>query len=224
MFLAGRRFGRNSAPLGEFLGMFWSIGTVFALRNFPTFCNFEVQPPAAAIHDLLGFWGSGRLREVSRPPGAPEWAKKAEKVHFPGLGGRSGRKARRPNLITCYMRTQCTLFGVPCDPGTRDLAVFFWGGARGRFVGWGPVLSVSDPPNIAKTLEKFIVRCGFKKCGFVENRAIFLLFWPLVHPTRAVRTEKTYSRFQARNGAQTLKKWIPPVLGTVLGETPAHPI
>ena len=41
------------------------------------------------------------------------------------------------------MRTQGTLFGVPCVPGARDMAVL--GGAGGHFVSWGPVLSVRDP-------------------------------------------------------------------------------
>ena len=74
------------------------------------------------------------------------------------------------------------------------------GGAGGRFVGWGPVLSVRDPTDnkildpkkwkkVLKTL--FFVAVSKKKSGFVKNGAIYLLFWPLVHPTGAVRTEKT---------------------------------
>ena len=41
------------------------------------------------------------------------------------------------------MRTEQTLFGVPCVPGAWDMAVL--GGAGGHFVSWGPVLSVRDP-------------------------------------------------------------------------------
>ena len=75
------------------------------------------------------------------------------------------------------------------------MAVF--GGAGGRFVGWGPVSSVRDPTDKKKShlkIEKdldFFFRCGFKKCAFVENGAIFLLLRHLVHPKGAVRTEKT---------------------------------
>ena len=86
---------------------------------------------------------------------------------------------------------------APRDPGTRDFAVL--GGAGGRFVGWGPVLSVRDqtdkqklhPKKKGKTPPTFLFRCGFKKRVLVENGAIFLLFRPLVHPTGAVCTEKT---------------------------------
>ena len=72
-----------------------------------------------------------------------------------------------------------------------------------------------------KNLKLLFFRCGFKKCVFVEKRAIFLLFRSLVYPTGAVRAE---------NGPQKLK-WAKnaekvdfPVLGAVLGETPADEI
>ena len=50
-----------------FFREFWPIGTAFALRNFCTFCTFEVRSPAVAIRDLLdlGVW---KLRKISRPP------------------------------------------------------------------------------------------------------------------------------------------------------------
>ena len=35
------------------------------------------------------------------------------------------------------------MFGVPCVPGARDMAVL--GGDGGHFVSWGLVLSVGDP-------------------------------------------------------------------------------
>ena len=73
-----------------------------------------------------------------------------------------------------------------------------WQGAGNLFVGWGPVLSVRDPTDtkcsdtnqIDKVLIFFFVAAS-KNVFFVKNRASFLPFRPLVHPTGAVRTEKT---------------------------------
>ena len=36
----------------------------------------------------------------------------------------------------------------------------------------------SDPKKIEKHVETFIFCCGFKKCVFVENGAIFAIFSP----------------------------------------------
>ena len=60
-------------------------------------------------------------------------------------------------------------------------------GNRGllAFVGWGPVLLVMDPADkeiadlkIEKIVDIFIFCCSFKKCVFVDNRAIFVVFGP----------------------------------------------
>ena len=93
MFLAGRRFSRNSASPGIFQD-FLAIGTVFVLRNVRTFCTFVVWPPAVAIRDLLvflGVWGTERNLAAAQ---GPKQAKNAEKVDFLGLGGRSGQNTR----------------------------------------------------------------------------------------------------------------------------------
>ena len=86
MFPVGRRFGRNSAPAVGFSVIFRPIGTAFALRNFRTFALLMVQPPAAAIRDLLEFWGSGALRQILRMPGAQNGPKTPKKWIFPVLG------------------------------------------------------------------------------------------------------------------------------------------
>ena len=57
-------------------------GAIFAIF-------FRFRPPSP----LLGM--------LTEPFLAPTWAKNAEKVYFPGLGGRSGRNTRPPSLITC---------------------------------------------------------------------------------------------------------------------------
>ena len=73
------------------------------------------------------------------------------------------------------------------------------GGAGRRFVGWGPVLSVRDPTDtkfsdLKKSKKMLIILFSVavsKNVFSSKTERFFLLFRPLVHPTEAVRTEKT---------------------------------
>ena len=85
----------------EFSGIFWLIGTGRPLRNFRTTATSDGSASCARNPRLTGFRGSGGLRQISRPRSGPETGQKHQKVDFPGLGGCSGRDARRPNLIAC---------------------------------------------------------------------------------------------------------------------------
>ena len=99
-----------------------------------------------------------------------------------------------------------------------------WGeGGGGRFVGWGPILSVSDPKKMGEILESFSFCCGFKKCVFVENGAIFFCFRPLVHPTGAVRTEKTQQPFSGPKWAKSAETKDFPGLGGRSGRNTCRP-
>ena len=66
------------------------------------------------------------------------------KVEFPGLGGRSGRTARRTKRDRMLNTDPVNPVWGPMRPwGPRYGPVV--GGAGGHFIGWGPVLSVGDP-------------------------------------------------------------------------------
>ena len=69
--------------------------------TFILFALSMVRPLAVAIRDVLDFLGVwGTLRNFAAARG-PKRAKNTEKRDFPGLEGRAGRSARRPNLIAC---------------------------------------------------------------------------------------------------------------------------
>ena len=92
------RFGRNSAPPEEFLGCFGSSKARSRCGTCAYFTLSMVRPPAAAIHNLLGFGGLGDLEKIHAPRG-PKQAKNAKKWIFPRVGGRSERNARQTILI-----------------------------------------------------------------------------------------------------------------------------
>ena len=103
-----------------------------------------------------------------------------------------------------------------------------FGGAGGRFVGWGPVFVSFGPKNLwtrkkfGKNLEIFFF-VVFSKNVFPSKTERFFFFFGSWCTLQGPCALKRLSRFQARNGPETLKKWIFLVLGAVLGETPAGP-
>ena len=80
---------------------------------------------------------------------------------------------------------------------------------------------ISEPEKIENVLKIYFC-CGFNKPVFVENGPIFAIFFvfALGAPFWGCAL-KILSRLQARNGPKMLENWIFPVLGAVLGETPA---
>ena len=132
-------------------------------------------PPAAAIRDLLDFWGSGGLREICGRP----WPKTGQKRRRSGFP-RSWRLfwGNRPPVKFDRM-----LNGDPVNPVWGPMCPWGprygrFGEAGGHFVGWGPVLWVrdrtekklSDPKTM---LEKNLFFLQFQREPiFVENRAI----------------------------------------------------
>ena len=91
MFPAGRRFGRNSGPPGNFREFFDPPEPRSCSATFVHFALTTVWPPAVAIRDLLDLGGSGGLREISRPPRARNGPKPPKKWIFPVLGAVLGQ-------------------------------------------------------------------------------------------------------------------------------------
>ena len=125
-------FGRNSAPPGILGGIFGSSEPRSRCATFVHPRLLMVRPPAAAIRDLLVFGRLGDLEKFCR-------SQKRQKVDFPGLGGRSGRNTRRPKFDRMLNADPLNpVCGPMCLWGPRYGR---FGGAWGRFVGWGPVFS-----------------------------------------------------------------------------------
>ena len=144
------------------------------------------HPSFARNSRLTVFWRVWRTERNLAAARGPKLAKNTQKWAF-------WAKRRLTKFDRMLYADPVNPVWVPCDPGTLSP---FWRGQGGRFIGWGPVLSVLELkilglPKIEKNLEIFILHCDFKKCLFVEEGAFFLLFRPLVQPTGAVRTEKT---------------------------------
>ena len=99
-------FGRNLAP--PVLGIFLAHQNRVPVSQLS--CSDDVGWFHASFSRnsrFTGFWrGLGDLENFFCGRLGPKTGQKRPKVDVPGLGGHSGRKARRPNLITCYMRTQ----------------------------------------------------------------------------------------------------------------------
>ena len=145
-----------------------------------------VWPPAAVIRDLLDFWGSGGLQEISRPPGAPKRAKNA------GLGGILGETT--PDQIRshakCGPSEPCLGFHMSLGPEIWPFRAG-WGPFRRLgtiFVGQGPSQKKFGPEKTLKLL--FSVAVPTSPFASKTER-----LWPLVPPTL-----KRLNRFQASTG------------------------
>ena len=94
------------------------------------------------IRNLLVSGGLGDI-EISQPRPGPETGQKRQKVDVPDLGAVLGET---PTDQMC-LRAKCGP-SEPCLGSRVSLGPEiwpFWGGAGGRFVGWGAVLLVRDP-------------------------------------------------------------------------------
>ena len=135
--------GRNSAPPGSFREIFGSSEArshcaTFVLSQLPM-----VRPPAAAIRDLLVLRGLRDSEKFRGPVQGPKRAKNSKKWIFPVLGAVLGET---PADQIC-LRAKCGP-SEPCLGSHVSLGPGIWpfgGGAGGRFVGWGLVLSVGNP-------------------------------------------------------------------------------
>ena len=94
------RCSRNSAPPGVF-GIFLARLNRSCGARLSYYENVGwVCPSFSRNSRFTGFWGDGGQKKIRGRPG-PEAGQKRPKGDFPGLGVRSGRDARRPNLIAC---------------------------------------------------------------------------------------------------------------------------
>ena len=134
----------------------------------------------------VGVWGGAAL--PSPPPRAVVWAV-------------TRRHRRVSGLVRAHRN--CVRIVQPFSNATLRSASFIFP-RKSRFTGFRRlgtgVFRVSPTTKFAaEKIDVCFSRCGFTKCFFVENGAIFLFFWPLVHPLGALRTENTCGSFQAKN-------------------------
>ena len=96
------RFGCNSAPTASFPGFLADQNHVHVAQLSCSDNVGQCHPSFSRNSLFTCFWrglGDFRLWKFRGRPG-PETGPKRPKVDFFGLGGRSGRNARRPNLTT----------------------------------------------------------------------------------------------------------------------------
>ena len=107
--------------------MFWLVGTAFALRNFRTTATSDGSASCGLNSRFTGFW---RDVEKFRGRPGPKTGPKRQKDDFPGLGGRSGRNARRTKFDRMPNADPVNPVWGPICP---------WGPGYGRFGEcWGP--------------------------------------------------------------------------------------
>ena len=167
---------------------------------------------------FTGFWGSGGLKEISRPPGAQNGPKTPKSV-FSRSWGPFWAKRPPPNFV-CMLNADPVnpVWGPMCPRGPRYRRSG-GGGLGGHFVGWGPVLFVRDPTDVAHRNRVRVAQLslchnvGWFYLSFSRNWR-FAGFW------RSGGLREISRPVWGPNTPKNAQKWIFPVLQAVVGETP----
>ena len=137
-------FGRNSVAPGNFREFFGCPEPRDRCATFERPRLPMVRPPAAAIRHLLVLGGLGDFKKFRGTGRGPNGSKTPKKWIFPVLGAVLDDTPADQICLhaKCRHNVPCLTSHVPLRPGIWP---FGGGEAGGRFVVWGPVLSVGNP-------------------------------------------------------------------------------